>query len=120
MPTDPTELTGPELVAALQAKADAGVPGAAILLRRMADRDMRRQIILRAINQGALAGMSSAISEYAADLVIDALDAYDGSREADHWQSHPWECVPSSLFQKAVESRKRWQALAEEASRADV
>ena len=39
--------------------------------------DMRRQIILREINQGALAGMQSEISEQAADLVLAALDRYD-------------------------------------------
>jgi len=39
--------------------------------------DMRRQIVLREINQGALAGMPSEISEQAADLVLTALDRYD-------------------------------------------
>ncbi|MFF8840529.1 hypothetical protein [Streptomyces sp. NPDC015130] len=39
--------------------------------------DMRRQIVLREINQGALAGMPSEISENAADLVLAALDRYD-------------------------------------------
>jgi hypothetical protein len=39
--------------------------------------DMRRQIVLREINQGALAGMPSEISEQAADLVLAALDRYD-------------------------------------------
>lgn len=39
--------------------------------------DMRRQIVLREINQGALAGMQSEISEQAADLVLAALDRYD-------------------------------------------
>lgn len=38
---------------------------------------MRREIVLREINQGALAGMSSKITTYAADLVVDALDRYD-------------------------------------------
>jgi hypothetical protein len=41
------------------------------------DRDMRREIVLREINQGALAGMQSQITEEAADLVLDALDRYD-------------------------------------------
>lgn len=39
--------------------------------------DMRRQIVLRELNQGALAGMPSKISERAADLVLAALDRYD-------------------------------------------
>ncbi|MEH0586191.1 hypothetical protein QA942_19725 [Streptomyces sp. B21-106] len=39
--------------------------------------DMRRQIVLREINQGALAGRPSEISEQAADLVLAALDRYD-------------------------------------------
>ncbi|MFE6815972.1 hypothetical protein [Streptomyces sp. NPDC057677] len=39
--------------------------------------DMRRQIVLREINQGALAGMPSTVSENAADLVLAALDRYD-------------------------------------------
>lgn len=42
----------------------------------MAD-DMRREIVLREINQGALAGMQSEISEQGADLVLAALDRYD-------------------------------------------
>lgn len=40
--------------------------------------DMRRQIVLRELGQGALAGMRSEISEQAADLVLAALDRYDG------------------------------------------
>ncbi|MGW3383326.1 hypothetical protein ACWDCO_24460 [Streptomyces albogriseolus] len=39
--------------------------------------DMRREIVLREINQGALAGMQTEISENAADLVLAALDRYD-------------------------------------------
>ncbi|MEU2924165.1 hypothetical protein ABZ636_03760 [Streptomyces sp. NPDC007251] len=39
--------------------------------------DMRRQIVLREINQGALAGLQSEITEQAADLVLTALDRYD-------------------------------------------
>lgn len=39
--------------------------------------DMRREIVLRELNQGALAGMQSEISERGADLVIAALDRYD-------------------------------------------
>jgi hypothetical protein len=43
---------------------------------RQAD-DMRREIVLREINQGALAGMPSQITEQAADLILKALDRYD-------------------------------------------
>jgi len=39
--------------------------------------DMRRQIVLRELNQGALAGFQSEVSEHAADLVLAALDRYD-------------------------------------------
>lgn len=48
--------------------------------------DMRREIVLREINQGALAGMSSEITGQAADLVLKALNDYD-TWQADtaHW-----------------------------------
>lgn len=39
--------------------------------------DLRIEVVKRAINQGALAGMPSEISDYAAWLVIDALDSFD-------------------------------------------
>ena len=39
--------------------------------------DMRIQVVLREINQGALEGFSSEISEYAARLIIQALDDFD-------------------------------------------
>lgn len=42
----------------------------------MAD-DMRRQIVLRELNQGALSGFQSEVTEQAADLVLAALDRYD-------------------------------------------
>ena len=38
---------------------------------------MRIEVVKRAINQGALSGMQSEISDYAAWLVIDALDTFD-------------------------------------------
>lgn len=41
------------------------------------DHDMRREIVLRELNQGALAGMQSEISDRGADLVLAALDRYD-------------------------------------------
>lgn len=41
------------------------------------DHDMRRQIVLRELNQGALAGMQSEVTEQGADLVLAALDRYD-------------------------------------------
>jgi hypothetical protein len=39
--------------------------------------DMRIQVVLRELNQGALAGLGSEISEYAARLIIQALDSFD-------------------------------------------
>jgi hypothetical protein len=41
------------------------------------DHDMRREIVLRELNQGALAGKQSEVSEYAADLILAALGRYD-------------------------------------------
>jgi hypothetical protein len=43
--------------------------------------DMRIEVAKRAINQGALAGMGSEISDYAAWLVIDALDSFDADAD---------------------------------------
>jgi len=43
--------------------------------------DMRIEVVRRAINQGALAGMDVTISDYAAWLVIDALDTFDADAE---------------------------------------
>lgn len=46
--------------------------------------DMRIEIVKREINQGALAGSDSAITSYAAQLVIAALDSFDAyCREED-------------------------------------
>lgn len=39
--------------------------------------DMRREIVLRELNQGALAGFQSEVTGQAADLVLAALDRYD-------------------------------------------
>ena len=39
--------------------------------------DMRREVILREVNQGALAGMQVEITEQAADLISAALDRFD-------------------------------------------
>lgn len=47
--------------------------------------DMRVQIVMREINQGALAGFSSEISEYAAGLVIQALDTFDYQSVQTAW-----------------------------------
>jgi hypothetical protein len=58
---------------------------------------MRREIVLREINQGALAGMSSDITAYAAQLVLDALDRYDtwsASREAPNPTARPCPFCP--------------------------
>lgn len=46
------------------------------------DDDMRRQVVLRELNQGALAGMQSAVSEQAADLVLAVLNRYDAWKAA--------------------------------------
>jgi hypothetical protein len=42
---------------------------------------MRIEVVKRAINQGALAGMGSEVSDYAAWLVVDALDNFDADAE---------------------------------------
>lgn len=39
--------------------------------------DMRIEVVKREINQGALAGYDSQITDYAAALVIVALDSFD-------------------------------------------
>jgi len=39
--------------------------------------DLRIQVVLRELNQGALAGMDSQVSEQAARLIITALDDFD-------------------------------------------
>ena len=59
--------------------------------------DMRIQVVMRELNQGALAGCGSAVSEYAARLVIAALDSFDyqslntawgdGFRQGIAWQA---------------------------------
>lgn len=41
------------------------------------DDDMRREVVMRELNQGALAGMGIEITEHAADLVLAALNRYD-------------------------------------------
>jgi len=38
---------------------------------------MRIEIVKRELNQGALAGFGSAVTDYAARLVIAALDSFD-------------------------------------------
>lgn len=49
--------------------------------------DMRIEIVKREINQGALAGFDSKITDYAARLVIAALDSFDeATREAAYAQ----------------------------------
>ena len=76
--------------------------------------DMRREIVLREINQGALAGMSSEISEQAADLVLNALDAFDawadaGSRElieAENLEAH------AAIYQATPNQRATYREIA--------
>lgn len=41
------------------------------------DDDMRREVVLRELNQGALAGMPSQVTERAVDLVLAVLNRYD-------------------------------------------
>lgn len=41
--------------------------------------DMRIEVVKRELNQGALAGFDSAVTDYAARLVIAALDSYEAS-----------------------------------------
>lgn len=46
----------------------------------IAEADMRIEVVKRELNQGALAGNGSAITEYAAALVVAALDSFDTRR----------------------------------------
>ena len=46
------------------------------------DDDMRREVVLRELNQGALAGFQSEVTEQAADLVLAALNRYDAWKAA--------------------------------------
>lgn len=39
--------------------------------------DMRIEVVKRALNQGALAGFSSTVTDFAARLVIAELDSFD-------------------------------------------
>jgi hypothetical protein len=39
--------------------------------------DMRRQVVLRELNDGVLAGMGSRVTEQAVDLILAALHRYD-------------------------------------------
>lgn len=41
------------------------------------DDDMRREVVLRELNQGALAGFDSRVTEQAVDLVLAVLNRYD-------------------------------------------
>lgn len=78
--------------------------------------DMRREIVLREINQGALAGMQTAISEQAADLVLAALDRYDtwaagkpDARLARIAEAHVQESGPGgTVGGSCVECGQRW------------
>lgn len=46
------------------------------------DDDMRREVVLRELNQGALAGLNTEVSEYAVNLVLAALNRYDAWKAA--------------------------------------
>ena len=63
--------------------------------------DMRRQIVLRELNQGALAGMRSQISDHAADLVLAALDRYD------QWAASG-AVGPSARLTRIAEAHHKW------------
>ena len=56
---------------------DGSDVGSSSLSVDTAHADMRIEIVKREINQGALAGFCSEITDYAAVLVIAALDSYD-------------------------------------------
>ena len=44
---------------------------------RTSHAEMRIEIVKRELSQGALAGFDSSVTDYAAQLVITALDSYD-------------------------------------------
>jgi hypothetical protein len=48
------------------------------------DDDMRREVVLRELNQGALAGMPTEVTEQAVDLVLAVLNRYDAWAAARH------------------------------------
>lgn len=50
-------------------------------LAAAAQADMRIEVVKREINQGALAGFDSEITDYAARLVIAALDSFDAQQQ---------------------------------------
>ena len=56
------------------------------------DDDMRREVVLRELNQGALAGMHSEVTEQAADLVLAALNRYDAWKAARDAQPSSGGC----------------------------
>lgn len=51
--------------------------------KHVGDDELRREVVLRELNQGALAGMSSEVTDQAADLVLAALNRYDA------WRAEP-------------------------------
>lgn len=48
------------------------------------DDELRRDVVLRELNEGALSGMDSQVSERAADLILAALNRYDAWKAANH------------------------------------
>jgi hypothetical protein len=48
--------------------------------------DMRIEVVKREINQGALAGFDSTITDQAALLIIAALDSFDQQALEDAWR----------------------------------
>lgn len=59
----------------------------------LADADMRIQVVQREINRGALGGLGSRISEFAAALVIVALDTFD-----EHLKQRPPNPIPNADY----------------------
>lgn len=93
--------------------------------------DMRIEIVKRELNQGALAGLDSQITDHAARLVIAALDSYDQhviAREREAIQRmlalpllHAIRCIPDRQIRRGCvvsdgtrvreELRAAWQSI---------
>jgi len=77
--------------------------------RLIDDGDMRIEIVRREINQGALAGLESAITDQAAAMVIAVLDSFDrhlGDRDREELeQARRGRCLQSDCPRRALEAR---------------
>lgn len=56
--------------------------------------DMRRQVVLRELNDGALAGMSSRVTEQAVDMVLAVLNRYDAWKAGHRMDRTEWNGQP--------------------------